>query len=51
MSDFQDAMKGGIGGLEKRTNSFHRKKKIIAYHEAGHAICIGISNMPIHYWK
>src|SRR6476659_4807966 len=32
MSDFQDAIDRVIGGLEK-------KKEIIAYHEAGHAIC------------
>jgi len=39
MEDFQDAVDRVIGGLEKRTRSFHRKKKIIAFHEAGHAIC------------
>jgi cell division protease FtsH len=39
MSDFQDAIDRVIGGLEKKNKIISRKKKIIAYHEAGHAIC------------
>jgi cell division protease FtsH len=40
MSDFQDAIDRVIGGLEKRTKIIlPEEKEIIAYHEAGHAIC------------
>lgn len=38
--DFNYALDRVIGGLEKETNLSHlRKKRTIAYHEAGHAIC------------
>jgi cell division protease FtsH len=40
MKDFQDAIDRVIGGLEKKNkiNAPH-EKSIIAYHEAGHAVC------------
>jgi cell division protease FtsH len=40
MSDFQDAIDRVIGGLEKKNKIISKEEKeIIAYHEAGHAIC------------
>ena len=40
MSDFQDAIDRVIGGLEKRNKIIlPEEKEIIAYHEAGHAVC------------
>ena len=40
MTDFQDAVDRVIGGLEKKNKIISpEEKKIIAYHEAGHAIC------------
>jgi cell division protease FtsH len=40
MTDFQDAVDRVIGGLEKKNKIISPdEKKIIAYHEAGHAIC------------
>lgn len=40
MGDFQDAVDRVIGGLEKKNKIISPdEKKIIAYHEAGHAIC------------
>lgn len=40
MKDFQDAVDRVIGGLEKKNKIISpNEKKIIAYHEAGHAIC------------
>ncbi|MBM3414073.1 MAG: ATP-dependent zinc metalloprotease FtsH [Bacteroidetes bacterium] len=40
MQDFQDAVDRVIGGLEKKSKIISpEEKKIIAYHEAGHAIC------------
>jgi len=40
MQDFQDAVDRVIGGLEKKNKIIYpEEKKIIAYHEAGHAIC------------
>ena len=40
MDDFQDAVDRVIGGLEKKNKIISPdEKKIIAYHEAGHAIC------------
>ncbi|MFN2438000.1 MAG: ATP-dependent zinc metalloprotease FtsH [Chitinophagaceae bacterium] len=40
MSDFQDAIDRVIGGLEKKNKIISpEEKRIIAYHEAGHAIC------------
>ena len=40
MADFQDAIDRVIGGLEKRNKIISpEEKEIIAYHEAGHAIC------------
>src|SRR6476661_51993 len=40
MSDFQDAVDRVIGGLEKKNKIISpEEKRIIAYHEAGHAIC------------
>ena len=40
MEDFQDAVDRVIGGLEKKSKIISpEEKKIIAYHEAGHAIC------------
>jgi AFG3 family protein len=39
MSDFQDAIDRVIGGLEKKNKIISpEEKKIVAYHEAGHAI-------------
>ncbi len=39
-SDFQDAIDRVIGGLEKKNKIIApSEKKIIAYHEAGHAVC------------
>jgi cell division protease FtsH len=39
MSDFQDAVDRVIGGLEKKSKIISpEEKKIVAYHEAGHAI-------------
>lgn len=38
--DFQDAVDRVIGGLEKKNKIISpEEKKIIAYHEAGHAVC------------
>src|SRR5436853_5681723 len=40
MEDFQDAVDRVIGGLEKKNKIISpEEKEIIAYHEAGHAIC------------
>ncbi|HMR92084.1 MAG TPA: ATP-dependent zinc metalloprotease FtsH [Chitinophagaceae bacterium] len=40
MQDFQDAVDRVIGGLEKKNKIIApHEKRIIAYHEAGHAIC------------
>ena len=40
MIDFQDAIDRVIGGLEKKNKIIlPEEKEIIAYHEAGHAIC------------
>ena len=40
MEDFQDAVDRVIGGLEKKNKIISPdEKRIIAYHEAGHAIC------------
>jgi AFG3 family protein len=40
MEDFQDAIDRVIGGLEKKSKIISPdEKRIIAYHEAGHAIC------------
>lgn len=40
MSDFQDAIDRVIGGLEKKNKIIApHEKAIIAYHEAGHAVC------------
>jgi len=40
MEDFQDAVDRVIGGLEKKSKIIApNEKRIIAYHEAGHAIC------------
>ncbi len=40
MQDIQDAIDRVIGGLEKKNKLISAdEKKIIAYHEAGHAIC------------
>lgn len=40
MQDFQDAVDRVIGGLEKKNKIISpEEKKVIAYHEAGHAIC------------
>jgi len=40
MADFQDAVDRVIGGLEKKNKIISpEEKKIIAFHEAGHAIC------------
>jgi AFG3 family protein len=39
MQDFQDAIDRVIGGLEKKTKIISpEEKKIVAYHEAGHAV-------------
>jgi len=40
MDDFQDAVDRVIGGLEKKNKIISPdEKKVIAYHEAGHAVC------------
>ena len=40
MEDFQDAIDRVIGGLEKKNKIISpEEKEIIAYHEAGHAVC------------
>jgi AFG3 family protein len=40
MKDFQDAVDRVIGGLEKKNKIIlPNEKEIIAYHEAGHAVC------------
>jgi AFG3 family protein len=40
MQDFNDAVDRVIGGLEKKNKIISpEEKKIVAYHEAGHAIC------------
>ena len=40
MKDFQDAIDRVIGGLEKKNKIISpNEKEVIAYHEAGHAIC------------
>ncbi|MEL6392375.1 MAG: ATP-dependent zinc metalloprotease FtsH [Bacteroidota bacterium] len=40
LEDFNYALDKVIGGLEKKNKLIHpEEKKIIAYHEAGHAIC------------
>ena len=39
MEDFQDAIDRVIGDWKRRTRLYlHKKKRIIAYHEAGHAV-------------
>jgi cell division protease FtsH len=40
MTDFNDAIDRVIGGLEKKNKLISpEEKKVIAYHEAGHAVC------------
>lgn len=40
MDDFNDAIDRSIGGLEKKNKIISPdEKKVIAYHEAGHALC------------
>ena len=40
MSDFNDAIDRVIGGLEKKNKIISpEEKKVIAFHEAGHAVC------------
>lgn len=40
MQDFQDAIDRVIGGLEKKNKIISKEEKeVIAYHEAGHAVC------------
>lgn len=40
MQDFNDAIDRVIGGLEKKNKIISpEEKKVVAYHEAGHAIC------------
>ncbi len=40
MKDFQDAIDRTIGGLEKKNKIISPdEKRIVAYHEAGHAVC------------
>src|SRR5690606_11160715 len=40
MGDFNDAIDRVIGGLEKKNKIISpEEKKVIAYHEAGHAVC------------
>ena len=40
MQDFNDAIDRAVGGLEKKNKLISpEEKKIIAYHEAGHAVC------------
>jgi AFG3 family protein len=40
MQDFNDAIDRVIGGLEKKNKIISKEeKRIVAYHEAGHAIC------------
>jgi len=40
MQDFQDAIDRVIGGLEKKNKIISEdEKKIVAYHESGHAVC------------
>ncbi|GIV35023.1 MAG: ATP-dependent zinc metalloprotease FtsH [Chitinophagales bacterium] len=40
MNDFNDAIDRVIGGLEKKNKLISpEEKKVVAYHEAGHAIC------------
>ncbi len=40
MDDFQDAVDRVIGGLEKKSKIIlPEEKKVIAFHEAGHAVC------------
>ena len=40
MEDFQDAIDRVIGGLEKKNKIIlPEEKEVIAYHEAGHAVC------------
>jgi cell division protease FtsH len=40
MQDFNDAVDRAVGGLEKKNKLISpEEKKIIAYHEAGHAVC------------
>ncbi|MFN8287095.1 MAG: ATP-dependent zinc metalloprotease FtsH [Chitinophagales bacterium] len=40
MQDFNDAIDRAIGGLEKKNKLIlPEEKKVIAYHEAGHALC------------
>ncbi len=40
MQDFNDAIDRTIGGLEKKNKLISpEEKKVIAYHEAGHALC------------
>jgi cell division protease FtsH len=39
MSDFQDAIERSLGGLEKKNKLINpRERRIVAYHESGHAI-------------
>jgi AFG3 family protein len=40
MKDFQDAIDRVIGGLEKKNKIISpEEKRVVAYHEAGHAVC------------
>ncbi len=38
MQDFQDAIDRVIGGLEKKNKLILPEERIVAYHEAGHAV-------------
>ncbi len=51
MSDFEEAIDRVVAGLEKRTRIMNpREKKIVAYHETGHAIVAEVlgTTDPVH---
>ena len=48
IDDFQDAVDRVIGGLEKKTKIIlPEEKRIIAYHEAGHAVIAWWEKIPV----
>jgi cell division protease FtsH len=49
-SDFEDAMERVVGGLQQRRVVTEKERRILAYHEAGHAVLSHLTGdlLPVH---